>query len=481
MSNQKIIRNGTLVTATDTFQTDILIRDEKIVALGETNAQGESMDATGMYVFPGGIDPHVHLHYPQGAQRIYSGDDWLTGTVAAACGGTTTVIDFVEARSDETLMQAFEKRNADASENAAIDFSFHMSLNRTDDKTIAEIPNVLDAGMTSFKIYMAYDGIRLTDAEMLTALQAMRAHGGLTIVHAENHSLILHEIAKQVALGHTEPRWHPFTRPVMGEAEATHRALALAEAVGVPMHIVHVTAAQGLDVIRSYQARRLPVSGEVCTQHMLLTDALYAQDGFEPAKYVMAPPLRPASDNAAMWRGLQDDSLAFVVTDHCPFTMAQRGGKRRTPEFRKLPSGTIPMPAEEPWSNELPSFNKLPGGGPGIETRVALTYHFGVNEKRISLNQFVALTSTNAAKLYKLYPHKGTIAPGADADLVLWDPGREVTITADALHQNVDYTPYEGWRVKGWAHTVLSRGDVLVRDGTFVGQTGRGKFLKRKW
>lgn len=481
MTVQKIIRNGTIVTASDTFQSDILIRDEKIVALGNFEADGETIDATGMYIFPGGIDPHVHLHYPQGPNRIYSSDDWLTGTVAAACGGTTTVLDFVEARPDESLMQAFEKRNADAAENAVIDYSFHMSINRADEKTIADIPDVLRAGMTSFKIYMAYDGIRLTDAEMLTALEALRAHGGLAIVHAENHSLIMHEIAKHIALGHTAPRWHPFTRPVMGEAEATHRALALAEAVGVPMHIVHVTAAQGLDVIRSYQARGLPMTGEVCTQHLLLTDALYAQGGFEPAKYVMAPPLRTADDNGAMWRGLQDESLAFVVTDHCPFTMAQRGGKRRTPEFRKLPTGTMQMPDEKAWSNELPPFNQLPGGGPGIETRMLLTYHFGVNEKRISLSQFVALTSTNAAKLYKLYPRKGTLAPGADADIVLWDPNLEVTIKADTLHQNVDYTPYENWRVRGAPKTVLARGEVIVRDGNFVGQQGRGAFLKRVW
>lgn len=481
MDTQRIIHNGTIVTASDTFRADILIRDGKIAAFGTFDTAGESIDATGLYVFPGGVDPHVHLHYPQGPNRVFSSDDWLTGTIAAACGGTTTVIDFVEARPDESLMQAYEKRNADAAENAVIDYSFHMSLNRADDKTISEIPDVLRAGMTSFKIYMAYDGIRLTDAEMLTALEGLRANGGLAIVHAENHSLIMHEIAKQIAQGHTTPRWHPFTRPVMGEAEATHRALALAEAVGVPMHIVHVTAAQGLDVIRLYQGRGLPMTGEVCTQHLLLTDALYDQDGFEPAKYVMAPPLRTARDNAAMWRGLQDGSLAFVVTDHCPFTMAQRGGKRRTPEFRKLLAGTIRMPEEEAWSPEIPAFNTLPGGGPGIETRMLLTFHFGVNEKRISLNEFVARTSTNAAKLFKLYPHKGTLAPGADADVVLWDPEQEITIRADALHQNVDYTPYENWRVLGAPKTVLARGRVVVSEGRFVGEQGSGAFVKRAW
>ncbi len=479
MHSQKIIRGGTLVTASEIFQSDILIRAEKIAALGNFDSADETIDATGCYIFPGGIDPHVHLHYPQGAQRVYSSDDWFTGTIAAACGGTTTVIDFVEARPDETLGQAFAKRQAEAAADAAIDYGFHMCLNRADERTMAEIPDILRAGMTSFKIYMAYDNIRLTDAEMLTALETLRAHGGLPIVHAENHALIQHEIAKQRAWGHVAPRWHPFTRPVMGEAEATHRALALAEAVGVPMHIVHVTAAQGLDVIRSYQARGLPMTGEVCTQHLTLTDALYAQDGFEPAKYVMAPPLRAASDVAAMWRGLQANELAFIVTDHCPFTMAQRGGKRRTPEFRKLPTGVIQMSAEEAWAAETPPFDQLPGGGPGIETRLTLAYHFGVNEKRLTLNQFVALTSTHAAKLYNLYPRKGTLLPGADADLVIWDPQREATLAAATLHQNVDYTPYENYRVRGAPQTVLSRGETIVRGGKFVGAPGRGAYLKR--
>ena len=245
------------------------------------------------------------------------------------------------------------------------------------------------------------------------------------------------------------------------------------------MHIVHVTTARGLEAIRRFRARGRPVTGEVCTQHLLLTEALYDQPGFEPAKHSMAPPLRTSADLAAMWAGLQDGSLDFVVTDNCPFTLAQKRGQRRTPEFRRLPGGTIRSEPEAPWCEGLPPFNQIPGGAPGIETRMPLVYHFGVNEGRLSLTEFVNLTSTAAAKLYRLYPRKGTIAPGADADLVLFDPGREVTISAESLHQNCDYTPYEGFRVKGWPRTVLSRGEVIVRDGEFVGKEGRGRYLKR--
>jgi dihydropyrimidinase len=286
--------------------------------------------------------------------------------------------------------------------------------------------------------------------------------------------------ARHLAAGQVEPCWHRHTRPAAGEAEATERALAMAEIVELPMHVVHVSAARGLDVIRRYRERGRRVSAEVCTQHMLLTEGLYASPGFEPAKYAMAPPLRGVSDTEAMWAGLGDGGLDFVVTDHCPFTLAQKRGQRRTAEFRRLPAGLLPAPPEAPWSDGLPPFNQIPGGVPGVETRLPLVYHYGVNRGRLSLNQFVEVTSTAAARLFGLYPRKGTIAPGADADLVLFDPEQEVTITADALHQNCDYTPYEGLRVRGWPRTVLSRGEFIVRDGRFLASEGRGRYLKRE-
>jgi len=480
-----LIQNGTLVTASDTFRADVAIVDDKIVAVGRDLArQGlgdfeKTLDASGLLVIPGGVDPHVHLSYPQGPNRVLSSDDWFTGTVAAACGGTTTLIDFVEARPEETWMEAFEARLAEADPQVVIDFSFHMSFNRADERSLAEVETIIEAGMPSFKVYMAYDNIRLTDAEMLLALETLREYGGLPIVHAENHDVIMRLVARHLAAGHVEPRWHPRSRPAAGEAEATERALTLAEIVDLPMHIVHVSAARGLESIRRYRERGRPVTSEVCTQHMLLSDVLYERTGFEPAKYAMAPPLRTAADNEAMWQGLEDRSLDFVVTDHCPFTLAQKRGQRRTPEFRRLPEGTVAAPPEVPWFDGIPPFNQIPGGAPGVETRVPLVYHFGVNQGRFSLNQFVEVTSTAAAKLFGLYPRKGTIAPGADADIVLFDPDYEVAIAADALHQNCDYTPYEGMRVKGWPRTVLSRGKVIVRAGQFVGHKGWGRYLKR--
>jgi dihydropyrimidinase len=481
-----LIQNGTLVTASDTFQADIAIAGEKILAIGqELSPQGlpdgaEILDASGLLVIPGGIDAHVHLQYPQGAHRVVSSDDWFTGTVAAAWGGTTTLVDFVEAGPDETWLEAFENRLAEADRQAVIDYGFHMSFNRADERSLAEVGSVIEAGMPSFKIYMAYDNIRLTDAEMLKALEVLKEQGGLPIVHAENHDVILHQVARYLTAGRREPRWHPHTRPAAGETEATQRALSLAEIVDLPMHIVHVSAARGLEIISRFRQRGRPVSSEVCTQHMLLTDALYEQPGFEPAKYVMAPPLRTAGDIEAMWEGLEDGSLDFVVTDHCPFTLAQKRGERRTPEFRRLPDTTLTTPFEAAWSEGLPPFNQIPGGAPGVETRLPLVYHFGVNRGRLSPNQFVNVTSTAAARLYGLYPRKGTIVPGADADLVLFDPRREVTIRAETLHQNCDYTPYEGMRVKGSPRIVLSRGEVIVRDGVFLGVEGRGQYLRRR-
>jgi dihydropyrimidinase len=474
-----VIQNGTVVTAGGSFRADVGLQGDTIAAIGQNLSGAETLDASDLLVIPGGIDPHVHLHYPQGPRQVVSSDDWLTGTMAAAHGGTTTVIDFVEARPDETWMQALEARQAQAAAEAVIDFSFHMSFNRADAQSVAEVRPVIEAGLTSFKIYMAYDGIRLNDAEMLLALDAIAAQGALAIVHAENHAVIMHLVGKELAAGHVAPRWHPHTRPVAGEAEATERALALAEITGASMHIVHVTAARGLDAIRQHRQRGRPVTGEVCTQHLLLSEALYDQPGFEPAKYGMAPPLRTATDNAAMWAGLQSGELDFVVTDHCPFTLAQKRGQRRTPEFRRLPGQVVENPPEAPWSEGDPPFNQIPGGAPGIETRLPLVYHYGVNAGRLSLEQFVQVTSTAAAQRYGLYPRKGAIAPGSDADLVLFDPQRELTIRADRLHQNCDYTPYEGFRVRGWPRTVISRGQVIVRDEQLVAAPGRGHFLKR--
>ncbi len=474
-----VIKNGTVVTADNTFDADVAIAGGQISAVGRELSGSEYLDATGLLVMPGGIDPHVHLEYPQGPHQVVSSDDWLTGTVAAACGGTTCVLDFVEARPHQTWMQAFAERQAQAEARSVIDYGFHMAFNRVDDESLSEVRSAIKAGMPSFKIYMAYDGIRLTEPEMLIALEALKQHGGLPIVHAENHYVIGHLVEKRLAAGQTEPRWHPTTRPAIAEVEATQRALTLAEVVGVPMHIVHVSTAQGAATIDTFRRRGQPVTGEVCTQHLLLTDVLYDQPGFEPAKYVMAPPLRPRQDGQELWQKLHNNQLDFVVTDHCPFTLAQKRGQRRTPEFRRTPEGSVDMLPEPEWCSQPPPFNQIPGGAPGIEARLSLLYHFGVNKGRLTLNQFVLFTSTAAARRYGLYPRKGAIAPGSDADIVLWDPQQAVTISSSMLHENCDYTPYEGWQVTGWPKIVLSRGDVIVRDGQYVGFLERGKYLRR--
>jgi dihydropyrimidinase len=472
-----VVRGGTVVTDGAERVADVGILDGRVAALGERLAGRRELDARGTLVLPGGIDPHVHLAYPQGPARVVSADDWQTGTIAAACGGTTTVIDFVEARADETWMAALAARRAEAEAAAAIDFGLHMTFHRTDPRSLAEVPEVIAAGVPSFKFYMAYDGLRLDDGELLAGFEALAAHGGLALVHAENHDVIRHLVAHHRRAGHTHAAFHPLCHPATGEAEATERALALAAIAGNPVHVVHVSAEAGLAALARARAGGQAATGEVCPQHLVLTDAVYA--GADADLFAMAPPLRRDSDREALWAALRDGGLDFVVTDHCPFTRAQRRGQRRTPEFRRTPAGVQPTAPEEPWSATPPSFDRLPGGGAGIETRMALVHHFGVTAGRLSPSRFVEVTSAAAARRFGLYPRKGTLAPGADADVVLFDREREVAISAERLHQNVDHTPFEGLTVRGWPRTVLSRGELLVHDFEWVGSAGRGRFLAR--
>lgn len=491
---------------------------ETTKALSELEAAGamapEVYDATGKVVMPGGVDPHVHLEYPQGANRIYSCDDFYTGSVAAACGGTTTFVDFVEASADwraEALVDALAARRAAAEGRAVVDFSFHMTLNRDDggdeEALGREVAAVVAAGVTSFKMYTAYDGIRVTDAQMLRALRALKRAGGLPIVHAENHDLIMDRVAECRAMGAAgrDARWQPYTRCVEGEQEATCRVAALAEAVGVPagVHIVHVTAASALPTLQTAQHRALangtgPITGEVCTQHLALTDAVYAQGHARACDYICAPPMRAPEHVAAMWRAAANGTLRFVVTDHCPFTQAQRRGLRRTPEFRKRWDAAgrctvARLPETEPdavrqheqWHApapaELPPFYAMPGGIAGIETRLHLLYTDGVAAGRLPLERFVELASSGAAKRYNMYPRKGALLPGSDADVTVLDPAAETPLAAASLHQNCDVCPYEGRVAKCAIVRVYARGDCLVRDGLYVGEAcnHRGCFIAR--
>ncbi|MDK2979990.1 MAG: dihydropyrimidinase [Chloroflexota bacterium] len=458
MKYDLVIKNGTLVTATDTFPASIGITDGRIAAIGQDLSADEVVDATGLLVLPGFIDPHVHLDMPTPAGN--SSDDWFTGTRAAAFGGTTTVIDFVEPQKDETLLQGLDARRELAASQAVIDFTFHMTLARTDDATLAEIPAVIEAGLISFKCYTTY-AMRLDDDQLLSALKAVGSAGGLTIVHSENDAIVNRLRADFVAVGKTEPRYHPLSRPAVSEGEAVERVLALAQVAGAPVLIVHVSTQLGVEAIQRAKARGQTAFGETCPQYLLLTDERYSASGFEGAKFICAPPLRKTTDQNALWDVLASGAFRVMGTDHCPFFYD--GTKN------------LGRPLDDP-----PPFTQIPGGIPGIEARPSLLYSYGVRTGRLSLNRWVDCCSTGPAQTYNLYPRKGALVPGADADIVLFDPNKPVTLSADFLHEHVDYTPYEGFELNGWPLKVFSHGQLIIDNGEYVGAKPRGQFIARK-
>lgn len=452
-----VISGGTLVTAADTFPADIGVREGRIATIGKGLKGKEIIDAGGLLVLPGGVDPHVHLEMPTPAAT--SSDDWFTGTRAAACGGTTTVIDFVEPLPGESLLQAFADRRSQAESKAVIDFSLHMTLDRMDDQTLAEISQMVARGVTSFKCYTTYS-MRLDDNQLLMAMDAVAKAGGLTIVHAESDAMINRLRNQLVRAGHTEPRFHALSRPAAAEGEAVERVLSLAEAVQAPIYIVHVSTQRGAQAIGRARSRGQAAFGETCPQYLLLTDASYDAPGFEGAKFVCSPPLRKPADQDALWQALECHILQAVGTDHCPFFYA--GTKN------------LGRPLDNP-----PPFTQIPGGIPGIEARLALLYTYGVCAGRLTLNQWVQVCSTGPAQIFQLYPRKGTLAPGADADIVLFDPEKRVTLSTDVLHENVDYTPYEGFELRGYPVMTFSHGQRIAEGGEFVGTVPNGKFLPR--
>ena len=453
-----VIENGTLVTATDTFQASIAIRDGKIAAIGNDLKGSEMVDAKGLLVLPGFIDPHVHLDMPTPAGN--SSDDWFTGTRAAAFGGTTTVIDFVEAEREESLLHALDARRNLAASQAVIDFSFHMTLDRTDDQTLAEIPAVIAEGLTSFKCYTTY-AMRLDDSQLLSALKTVGSAGGLTIVHSENDAIISRLRTDFLAAGKVEPRYHPLSRPPESEGEAVERVLTLAHVAGAPVLIVHVSTQLGVEAIQRAQARGQMAFGETCPQYLLLTDECYSAPGFEGAKFICSPPLRKTADQNALWKVLSSGAFRVLGTDHCPFFY--HGTKN------------LGRPLDDP-----PPFTQIPGGIPGIEARPSLLYTYGVRTGRLSLNRWADFCSTGPAQTYKLYPRKGALVPGADADIVLFDPQKHVSLSSDFLHENVDYTPYEGFELTGWPAKVYSRGQLIIDNGEYVGAAPRGQYIARR-
>ena len=460
-----VIRGGTLITPSGPVNADLGIAGGRIAAIGFDLVGERVIDATGKLVLPGAIDPHVHLQMPAGA--VTSSDDWETGTIAAACGGTTTVIDFVEPevvdvrRGEVTspLRTSLAARRAEAEGRAVIDFGLHMTLLDASPATLAEIPSVVEAGCTSFKTYLTYAGFKLDDDAFIAALEAVGRAGGIALVHAENDAGIRYLQRKFLAEGRVEPRYHPRSRPAGTEAEAVERALALAEIAGCPLYVVHISTQRGAEAVSRARARGQTAIGETCPQYLLLTDAEYDRPGFDGAKFICSPPLRVAADNAALWAHLAANDLSTVGTDHCPFFYAGQ---------KDLGAPDAPPP-----------FNRIPGGMPGIESRLALLYTFGVAQGRLSLARWIDVCCAAPARLFGLAGRKGALTVDADADVVIFDPEREVMISRASLHENCDYSPYEGYQLKGYPVLTMLRGRVIARDGEFVGGSGGGRFLVR--
>jgi len=450
-----LIRNGRVVTAVDDYKADILIDGETVSVIGaKLDMEADRViDAAGKLVIPGGIDPHTHMELPFGGTQ--ASDDFFTGTRAAAHGGTTTIIDFAVQNKGESLIQGLDNWHAKAEGKCAIDYGFHLITTELEDNQIEEMYAVMDEGVTSFKLFMAYPGVFLADdATIFRAMNAAGQRGGLICMHAENGIVINEIIKRALAQGRTAPKYHALTRPTLAEAEGVHRAIAIAEMAESPVYIVHLSCADALNQVREARDRGLPAFAETCPQYLFLSIDDYG-DGFDGAKYVMTPPLREKANQAELWKGLKTDDLQVISTDHCPFCMKEQKELGRD------------------------DFSKIPNGAPGVEHRMSLIYDGGVVANRISLNRFVELTSTAAAKMFGLFPRKGTIAVGSDADIVIFDPDKEQIISASTHHMNVDYSAYEGRRLRGAVETVLSRGRVCIENGEFKGKAGDGQFLKR--
>ena len=458
MSNfDLVIRNGTVVTASDAARCDIGVRGGHVVALADKlDGAQQVIDASGKYVLPGGVDGHCHLDQPM-SDGSRMADDFTTGTIAAACGGTTTVIPFACQMKGSSIMAAVEDYHQRANGKALVDYAFHLIVSDPSARVLREeLPHLIANGYTSFKIYMTYDDLKLNDRQMLEVLALAKREGAMAMIHAENTDCIAWLTDLLEAAGRMAPKFHAAARPMVVEREATHRAIALSELVDVPILIVHVSGREAVEQIQWAQNRGLRIYGETCPQYLYLTAEHLGLAGFEGAKCICSPPPRDKANQQVIWDGLASGVFQVFSSDHAPFRYADPKGK--------MVKG----------SNA--SFRYVPNGVPGIETRLPLLFD-GIARGRITMAQFVALTATNVAKTYGLYPRKGTIAVGSDADLVIWDAEREVTITNSLLHHNVDYTPYEGITVRGWPQTVISRGEIVADGGKPIGNPGRGEFL----
>ncbi|MBX5453228.1 MAG: dihydropyrimidinase [Acidobacteriia bacterium] len=459
-----LIKNGRIVTAVDDYRADILIKDGRIHTIGRDLSVGAEVavhDAAGLLVLPGGVDVHTHLDWEFGPSRTV--DTFATGTKAAAFGGTTTIVDFCNQSKGESPLKGLEdwhRRRA----SAAVDVGAHMILLDVNAQTLADMKILIEReGVSSFKLFMAYPGVLMVDdGALFQAMRVAGANGAMICVHAENGAVIQVLVQEAVAAGHTSPKYHMLTRPSLMEGEATHRAIRLAELADTPLYIVHLSAAEALAAVTEARDRGIHVHAETCPHYLFLTDKEYDRPEFEGAKFVMTPPLRDAHHQHALWRGLKTNDLQVISTDHCPFC------------FNEQPYGLK-------YSKQLgrEDFSKIPNGAPGIETRLPLVYDGGVAKGRLSLNRFVDITATTPAKLFGLFPRKGTIAVGSDADLVLFDPNERWTIRAAEHHSRVDYSLFEGREVTGRVKKVFLRGDLIVDGDRWLGRDGQGEFLHR--
>lgn len=450
-----LIKNGRIITAADDYVADIYIENEKIVTIGKNLSvtADQVINAKNKLVIPGGIDPHVHLDMP--FMGTYSSDNYETGTRAALFGGTTMVIDFILQTQGKSLYSALNEWKGRSDGNAVGDYSFHMAVTDFNENTQAEIKDMIEKeGITSFKTFMAYKGaLMIDDRQMVGLMNEVKKQGGMVTTHATNGDMIDYLVAKHKSEGKLSPLYHYISQPEITESEATGRFADMAQYTGVPAYVVHMTCEGALNHIRDASKRNQKVFVETCIQYLVLDASLYDK-GFESAKWVMSPPLREKKDQATLWAGINQGIVQVVATDHCPFMWEQK----------KMGEN---------------DFSKIPNGHPAIEHRMELLFSEGVKKEKISLNKFVEVTSTNVAKIFGMYPQKGTVAVGSDADIVIFDPNEKHTISVNTHHMNCDYSGYEGWEITGKCKTVILRGKVAVDNNKLLVDKGYGKFIKR--
>ena len=455
-----VIRGGRVATASDAFEADIGVKNGTVVALGMGLGSGDDeIDATGKWVLPGGVEAHCHIEQ-ESSMGLMTADDYKSGSISAAFGGNTTIVPFAAQHRGQSLREVVDIYHERAAPKSVIDYAFHLIVSDPTEQVLGqELPALIMDGYTSFKVYMTYDLLKIDDRQFLDILTTARRYGAMTMVHAENNDVITWMSERLLAGGYHAPKYHAISHPRIAEGEASSRAIQLARLVDTPLLIVHVSTGEAAETILRARGQGLKIYGETCPQYLFLTADDLDRDGMDGAKYCCSPPPRDAADQEAIWLGLRNGTFQVFSSDHAPYRFDETG---------KLHAGPNP------------SFKKIGNGVPGIELRMPLLFSEGVNKGRIDIHQFVALTSTNAAKIYGLHPRKGTIAIGADADLAIWDADKAVTVNYDMLHDNVGYTPYEGMELKGWPVTVINRGRKVVEDGELLVQPGSGDYLRRE-